>query len=178
MSRLSKFPIGIPAGASVSVAADGTVSVKGKLGELSLAGNDNVSVSVEGQQVQVRRTRNTKHARSVEGTVVRRITNMTTGVTEGCSRSLELHGTGFRANLKGKTIDLAIGFSHPVSYDLPDGVTAEIPSQTQIVIKGVDKVLVGQVAANIRKKRPPECYKGKGIRYVGEQIVMKETKKK
>lgn len=178
MSRLSRFPLSVPDGASVQVAADGTVSVKGKLGELSMPGDGNVEVKVDGQQVTVRRTRDTKHARSLEGTYVRRIGNMAAGVSEGCSKSLELHGTGYRASLKGRSIDLELGYSHPVSYALPDGVDAEIPSQTQIVIKGIDKALVGQVAAEIRKTRPPEPYKGKGARYVGEQIIMKETKKK
>lgn len=178
MSRLSRYPVGIPAGAAASVAADGTVTVKGGKGELSLGGNDNVEVTVDGDKVRVRRTRNTKHARCVEGTYVRRIASMATGVSEGFSRRLELHGTGFRAALKGRTLDLAVGYSHPVSYELPDGVDAETPSATEVVVSGIDDVLVGQVAADIRRKRPPECYKGKGIRYAGERIVMKETKKK
>ena len=178
MSKLSKFPLVIPDGANVAVGADGTVKVKGSLGELLMAGDDNVKVEVDGQKVQVSRNRNTKHAKSLEGTFARRIGNMATGVTQGFKRVLELHGTGFRATVKGNVLDMALGYSHPVSYELPDGVSAETPAQNQIVLSGIDKTKVGQAAAEIRMKRPPECYKGKGIRYEGEQIIMKETKKK
>ncbi len=178
MSRLARTPISAAAGTTVAVAADGSVTVKGALGELRLAGNHNVKVEVDGDKVAVRRTRDTKHARSLEGTYVRRLVNMLVGVTEGFTRTIELHGTGYRAALQGSRLELELGYSHPVSYELPGGVAAETPAPNQIVLRGIDKVQVGQVAADIRGKRPPEPYKGKGARYAGERIITKVTKKK
>ena len=178
MSRLARYPIPISSGVNVSVGGDGSVSVKGKLGEISLAGNDNIEVKVDNDEIQVKKVRNTQFARSLEGTFVRRITNMIEGVTEGCSKNLELHGTGYRANIQGNKVNLELGFSHPIAYELPEGITAEAPAQNRLIIKGIDKIRVGQVAADIRKLRPPEPYKGKGVRYAGEHINMKETKKK
>lgn len=178
MSRLARYPLPITAGTEVSIATDGGVTIKGKLGSLDLAGNHNVAVSQDNDTLVVKRTRDTKHARSLEGTYVRLLQNMMTGVSVGVEKQLELHGTGYRANVQGNSINLELGYSHPVIYQLPDGITAETPSQTNIVIRGIDKQVVGQVAAEIRAKRPPEPYKGKGVRYVGEQIITKETKKK
>lgn len=178
MPRLARVPLPVPAGAEIAVDAAGTITVKGKLGELSLGGDPNLAVSVEGAHVTVKRKRDTHHAFSLEGTYVRRIANMLKGVSEGCRRELELHGTGYRASLSGSTLKLELGYSHPISYELPAEVSAELPAPTRIVIVGIDKVKVGQVAADIRKFRPPEPYKGKGARYLGEHIAMKETKKK
>ena len=168
----------MPAGTEVSLAVDGAITVKGKLGELTLAGDHNLDMSVDGSRVSIKRKRDNNHARSIEGTFVRRIESMITGVSEGCSRSLELHGTGFRATLNGRKLDLELGFSHPVVYELPEDIKAELPAPNRIVISGFDKVKVGQVASDIRRFRPPEPYKGKGARYAGEHIVRKETKKK
>ena len=178
MSRLSRRPLDIPAGVTVAVAVDGSVAVKGQLGELALRGNHNVQVAVDSSKVTVKRVRETKFARSLEGTFVRLIRNMLIGVSEGCQRSLELQGTGYRASVSGNTVGMELGFSHAISYRLPDGITAETPAQNRIVIKGIDNMLVGQVAADLRAYRPPEPYKGKGVRISGEHIVTKEAKKK
>ncbi len=178
MSRLSRRPIDIPPGVTVSVASNGSVDVKGKLGELSLHGNHNVQVTVDGAKLTVKRLRNTKFARSLEGTYVRRIINMLTGVSAGWQRSLELQGTGYRATTSGNAVGMELGFSHPISYQLPKGVKVETPAPNRIVVSGIDNVLIGQVAADLRSFRPPEPYKGKGVRLVGEQIITKEAKKK
>lgn len=178
VSRLARIPLPVADGIDVTIAADGSVTVKGKLGELSLPGDHNVSVRQENGHLLVKRNRDTKHARSLEGTFVRLLGNMLTGVTEGVTRTLELHGTGYRANVQGRSIKLELGYSHPVAYSLPDGVEAETPAQNRIVLKGIDKQVVGQAAAEIRAKRPPEPYKGKGVRYANESIITKETKKK
>lgn len=178
MSRLARTPLPVAAGIDVAIAGDGSVTIKGKLGSLLLPGNHNVTVSQEDGALRVKRNRETKHARSLEGTYVRRLSNMLRGVTDGITRTLELHGTGYRANVQGRTVNLELGYSHPVNYALPEGVDAETPAQNRIVIKGIDIQAVGQVAADIRAKRPPEPYKGKGVRYEGEEIITKETKKK
>ena len=177
MSRLAKMPIPIPAGAEVAV-VDGAITVKGKLGELRLGGNENLEVAVADGAVSIKRVRDTRFARSLEGTYARRLGGMLEGVTAGCTRALELVGTGYRASVEGNAIKLELGFSHPVRYECPPGVAAETPAPNRIVLRGADKAQVGQAAADIRKFRPPEPYKGKGVRYEGEHVNRKETKKK
>ena len=178
MSRLSRIPLPVTSGVEVTMAGDGAVTLKGKLGSLTLQPNHNVSVSHEDGKLVVKRNRESIHARCLEGTYVRHLQNMMRGVSEGVSKTLELVGTGYRAKVNGRTINLELGFSHPVNYELPEGVEAETPAQNRIVLKGIDVQVVGQSAAEIRAKRPPEPYKGKGVRYENEQIITKETKKK
>ncbi|MBF2735585.1 MAG: 50S ribosomal protein L6 [Betaproteobacteria bacterium AqS2] len=177
MSRLAKTPIPLPAGTTATVAG-GAITVKGKLGELRMAVNENIEVTADDKQILVKKVRDTRFARSLEGTFARRLGGMVAGVTEGCERTLELVGTGYRASVEGGAVKLELGFSHPVSYECPAGVAAETPAQNRIVLRGIDKAKVGQAAADLRRFRPPEPYKGKGVRYEGEHINMKETKKK
>ena len=177
MSRVGKKPVELPKG--VEVTATGTaVKVKGPKGELSLALNSQVEVTVVGGKAQVATRSAARTARVVSGTTRAILANMVTGVTRGFERKLELVGIGYRAQAQGKRLNLTLGFSHPVSYAVPDGITVETPSQTEIVVKGIDRQKVGQVAAEIRHYRSPEPYKGKGVRYSGEQVVLKEAKKK
>jgi large subunit ribosomal protein L6 len=176
MSRVAKNPIKIPAG--VQIAVDGSVvSVKGAKSSLQFPLPKGVSLSVaNGEAVLAGESIKTQPALS--GTVRAIVNNMVTGVTQGFERRLQLVGVGYRAQAQGKIINLAVGLSHPVNYPIPEGITVETPSQTEVVIKGADKRLVGQVAADLRSYRPPEPYKGKGVRYLGEKVVMKEAKKK
>lgn len=175
MSRVAKSPVVVPAG--VEVKLDGsTFSVKGGKGSLSLSVHDKVAVKVEDGQV----TFDAKDAQSWAhaGTARALINNMVHGVTKGFERKLELIGVGYRAKAAGKTLNLTLGFSHPIDYELPEGVTAETPTQTEILLRSADKQLLGQAAAEIRAFRPPEPYKGKGIRYSNEHVLRKEAKKK
>ena len=177
MSRIGRLPIAIPTG--VDVAIDGRqVHVKGPKGELSLE----VSAPIEVQQndgvITVTRPSDEGEIRALHGLSRSLIANMVKGVTEGYEKRLTLVGVGFRAQAAGDKINLSLGFSHPVVHAMPKGVKVETPQQTEIIVKGIDKQQVGQVAAEIRAYRPPEPYKGKGIRYVGEQVKIKETKKK
>jgi large subunit ribosomal protein L6 len=176
MSRVAKQVIDIPTGVTVTVAAD-AVTVKGAKGTLSLPVSAGVSVVQENKQLQVSYA-DEGAARTRAGSTRAHLANMVLGVTRGYDRKLELVGVGFRAAVTGKALNLTLGFSHPVSYTIPEGITVETPSPTEILIKGADRQRVGQTAAEIRGIRPPEPYKGKGVRYSDEVISLKEGKKK
>ena len=177
MSRVAKNPVSLPSGVEVKV--DGRkVSVKGSKGNLEHEVHELVDVLVEAGVATVKPVEESQKAWALAGTTRALVKNMVTGVSEGYERKLLLNGVGYRAQAQGKTLNLTLGFSHPVAYQLPEGVTIETPTQTEIVIKGIDKQLVGQVAANVRAFRPPEPYKGKGVRYADEQVRRKEAKKK
>ncbi len=167
----------VPAGVEVKLQGQ-QVSVKGGKGKLDFQVHDAVLVEQDGKVLNLSPRNGGKLASAMTGTMRVLINNMVTGVSEGFEKKLELNGVGYRARVSGNTVNLTLGFSHPVDYELPAGVTAETPSQTEIVVKGIDKQLVGQVAAEIRGFRPPEPYKGKGVRYSGEYVRRKETKKK
>ncbi|MCS4534403.1 50S ribosomal protein L6 [Neisseria montereyensis] len=177
MSRVAKNPVTVPAGVDVKFGTD-VITVKGKNGELSLPMTDNVSVELKDGQLMFAATNNSKHANAMSGTVRALINNMIKGVSEGFEKKLQLIGVGYRAQAQGKTLNLSLGFSHPIVYEMPEGVSVQTPSQTEIVLTGPDKQVIGQVAAEIRSYRSPEPYKGKGVRYAGEVVVMKEAKKK
>lgn len=177
MSRVAKSPIAVPAGVEIKQSGQ-TLSVKGAKGELQLALNPLVKVGVDGSVAKVEPATETQQAWAMAGTYRALLSNMVHGVSKGFERKLELVGVGYRAQAKGSVISLALGFSHPVEYALPAGVTAETPSQTEIVLRSADKQLLGQVAANVRAFRPPEPYKGKGVRYSDETVLRKEAKKK
>ncbi len=179
MSRIAKLPVKLPQGVNATVAAD-TVTVKGAKGALTLTVANGITVAQKEQHllVAVDEGKATTDRVAAAGALRANLANMVTGVTRGFERKLELVGVGYRAAVQGKSLNLTLGFSHPVSYAVPDGISIETPSQTEILIKGVDRQKVGQVAAEIRGYRPPEPYKGKGVRYAGEKIVMKEGKKK
>lgn len=175
MSRIANKPVQIPSGVEVKV--DGqNVSVKGSNGQLSLQVHPSVSVMQEDGTLSVKNS--DQQSVAMAGTMRSLINNLVEGVSKGFKRKLELVGVGYRAQAKGKTLNLSLGFSHPVDYAVPEGVTIETPSQTEIVVKGADKQKVGQVAAEIRSYRPPEPYKGKGVKYADERIIRKEAKKK
>jgi large subunit ribosomal protein L6 len=175
MSRVAKRPVDLPQGVTATVAAN-TVKVKGAKGELSLAVANGVTVEQKDKTLVCAYA--TDASRMTAGATRAHIANMVTGVSKGYERKLELVGVGYRAAVQGKVLGLTLGFSHAVNFPIPDGISMETPSQTEIIIKGIDRQKVGQVAAKIRGIRPPEPYKGKGVRYSGEQIVMKEGKKK
>ncbi|MGY0219871.1 50S ribosomal protein L6 [Endozoicomonadaceae bacterium StTr2] len=177
MSRVAKAPVEIPAGVEVKLNGQ-SLSVKGSKGLLELNVHQNVEVAQEENALTFAPRDGGKQSRALAGTTRALVNNMVTGVTKGFEKKLQLIGVGYRAQAKGKSVNLTLGFSHPVDYALPEGVTAETPSQTEILIKGVDKQLVGQVAAEIREFRRPEPYKGKGIRYADEYVRRKEAKKK
>jgi large subunit ribosomal protein L6 len=179
MSRIAKLPVKLPQGVAATVAA-GAVTVKGAKGALTLPLADGISVQQKDQvlQVTVAEGRSTVEKVAAAGATRANLANMVAGVTRGFERKLELVGVGYRAAVQGKSLNLTLGFSHPVSYPVPEGITIETPSQTEIVIKGMDRQKVGQVAAEIRGYRSPEPYKGKGVRFAGEKIVLKEGKKK
>lgn len=177
MSRIANNPVAIPKGVEVKVNA-GMVSVKGPKGELSQALHPTVDIQ-QGDDVLTFAAKNTsKEAKALSGTMRALISNLVTGVSDGFERKLTIIGVGYRAAVQGKNLSLTLGFSHPVNYPIPDGITIECPSQTEIVVKGTDKQVVGQVASEIRAYRPPEPYKGKGVRYADEHVVRKEAKKK
>jgi large subunit ribosomal protein L6 len=177
MSRIAKYPVALPKGVDVNVAS-GQISVKGPLGTIARAADPNVEVKKDGESLTFRALGNSNHANAMSGTMRALVANMVTGVTRGFEKKLSLVGVGFRAQAQGDKLNLTLGFSHPVVHQMPKGVKVVTPTQTEIVISGVDKQLVGQVAAEVRGHRPPEPYKGKGVRYVDEVIVLKETKKK
>jgi large subunit ribosomal protein L6 len=152
--------------------------VKGPLGSIARASDPNVEVKKEGEQIVFKALGNSNHANAMSGTMRALVANMVTGVTKGFEKRLALVGVGYRAQAQGDKLNLSVGFSHPVVHQMPKGIKVATPTQTEIVISGVDKQLVGQVAAEIRDTKPPEPYKGKGVRYAAEQIVLKETKKK
>ena len=176
MSRIGKNPIILPAGVEVSVG--GQITVKGPLGSLKTIAHPSVKVSVEGQNVQVSKIDGAVDADAMWGTMRANLNNMVNGVSKGFERKLQLVGVGYRAQAQGDVLNLSLGFSHPVAHKMPAGVKVECPTQTEILIKGADKQQVGQVAAEVRAYRKPEPYKGKGVRYSDEVVVIKETKKK
>ena len=177
MSRVAKAPVAIPAGVEVKL-ADDKISIKGKQGQLDLDVHASVAISQEENELKFAPKSSDKAANALAGTFRALVNNMVKGVSEGFEKKLILQGVGYRAKASGKTLNLSLGFSHPVDYELPEGVKAETPSQTEVVIKGIDKQKVGQVAAEIRGYRPPEPYKGKGVRYADENVRRKEAKKK
>lgn len=177
MSRVAKNPVSIPTGVEVSFGVD-VLNIKGHKGELSLPLNKSVKISFDDNLLTFDVIDESKHSLAMSGTIRALVANMVKGVTEGFEKKLQLIGVGYRAQAQGKTLNLSLGFSHPVNYEMPVGVTVQTPSQTEIVLFGADKQMVGQVAAEIRAFRPPEPYKGKGVRYSDEAVVMKEAKKK
>ena len=177
MSRVAKAPVAIPAGVEVKLAAD-KISVKGKQGQLELDVHSAVEIKQEENVLTFAPKAADKQSNALAGTFRALVNNMVTGVSVGFEKKLVLQGVGYRAKASGNTLNLSLGFSHPVDYELPEGVKAETPSQTEVVIKGIDKQKVGQVAAEIRGYRPPEPYKGKGVRYADENVRRKEAKKK
>ena len=177
MSRIAKEPVEIPKGVEFSQSGT-TVILKGSKGSLSMDLNSEIELVQEENKLQVKARSGSRFAVAISGTTRALLANMVHGVTEGYEKKLELVGVGYRAQAQGSKLNLTLGFSHPVVYTVPEGVSVETPSQTEVVIKGIDKQKVGQVAAEIRHFRPPEPYKGKGVRYAGERVVMKEAKKK
>jgi large subunit ribosomal protein L6 len=177
MSRIAKVPVELPKG--VEFQQSGTVvTIKGGKGSLSMELNSEVQLGQDEGMLQVSPRSGSKFSIAMSGTTRALLANMVTGVNEGFERKLELVGVGYRAQAQGNKLNLTLGFSHPVVYDVPEGISVETPSQTEVVIKGTDKQKVGQVAAEIRHFRPPEPYKGKGVRYANERVVLKEAKKK
>ena len=177
MSRVGKMPIAVPQGVDVSV-KDAAISVKGSLGTLVRPVNALVTVKNEGGKLMFAPANDSVEADAMSGTMRALVANMVNGVSKGFEKKLTLVGVGFRAAAQGSKLNLQIGFSHPVSKDMPAGIKVECPTQTEIVIKGSDRQVVGQIAAEVRAIRPPEPYKGKGIRYADEKVSLKETKKK
>ena len=177
MSRVGKMPITVPKGVDVSVSAE-QISVKGSLGTLVRAPHPLVAVKNDAGKLTSAPANDSVEADAMSGTMRALVANMVNGVSKGFEKRLSLVGVGYRAAAQGSKLNLQIGFSHPVAKDMPAGVKVECPTQTEIVIKGSDRQVVGQIAAEIRAIRPPEPYKGKGIRYVGEKVTIKETKKK
>ena len=177
MSRVGKSPVLLPEKVEVTISAD-LISVKGPLGTLSQAITSNVKVEKIDNQLEIKLNEDTRQANAISGTLRALIANMVQGVSKGFERKLTLVGVGYRAQAQGDKLNLTLGFSHPVVHQVPVGVKVETPTQTEIIIKGADKQQVGQVAADVRNYRPPEPYKGKGVRYADERSVLKETKKK
>ncbi|PXF63493.1 50S ribosomal protein L6 [Kangiella spongicola] len=176
MSRVAKAAVSIPSGVEINI-KDGVISVKGAKGQLEQNLHNDVEIKVEDGEVTFAPKAEVK-SWAMAGTYRALVNNMVTGVSDGFEKKLKLVGVGYRAQVQGKKLNLSLGFSHPVEFEIPEGVTIEAPSQTDLVVKGANKQVVGQVAANIRAYRPPEPYKGKGVRYVDEYIVRKEAKKK
>ena len=179
MSRIANLPVDLPKGVNATLTAD-AVTIKGARGALTMRLERGITVAQKEQQlvVGVAESKDAATRIATAGATRANIANMVTGVTKGFERKLELVGVGYRAAVQGKNLNLTLGFSHPITFPVPEGVSIETPSQTEIIIKGVSRQQVGQVAAVIRGYRPPEPYKGKGVRYAGERIVMKEGKKK
>ena len=177
MSRVGKSPVMLPEKVEVTIGVD-QISVKGPLGTLSQAITSNVKVEKIDNRLEIKLNEDTRQANAISGTLRALIANMVQGVSKGFERKLMLVGVGYRAQAQGDKLNLTLGFSHPVVHQLPAGVKVETPTPTDIIIKGADKQKVGQVAADVRNYRPPEPYKGKGVRYAEERIVLKETKKK
>jgi large subunit ribosomal protein L6 len=177
MSRIGKKPVPVPSGVTANIEGQ-TIKMKGPKGALSLVVHDDVTVKLEGSNIQIDPRSETKRARSMWGTYRTLVANLVTGVTKGFERKLEITGVGYRAAVQGKNLQLALGYSHDVAYAIPEGITIVTPKPTEILITGIDRQKVGQVAAEIREFRPPEPYKGKGVKYSGEYIFRKEGKKK
>jgi large subunit ribosomal protein L6 len=176
MSRIGKQPIAIPDGVEVEV-NPGMVKVKGPKGELTQAVSREMKVAVDNGTLTVERPTDRGEHRALHGLTRSLIANMVEGVTEGYERRLEIQGVGYRAQLKGKALEMSLGFSHPVTVPAPEGIEFEVPQPTEVVVRGIDKQLVGEIAARIRKNRPPEPYKGKGVRYAGEHVSRKVGKR-
>ena len=177
MSRVAKAPVELPQGVEFNLAGT-TATVKGSKGSVSMELNSEVEVKQEDNTLSVSPRSGSRFATAIAGTTRALLANMVQGVNEGFEKKLELVGVGYRAAAQGAKLNLTLGFSHPVEYTVPEGITVETPSQTEVVVKGTDKQKVGQVAAEIRRYRPPEPYKGKGVRYSDERVVIKEAKKK
>ncbi|WP_420347532.1 50S ribosomal protein L6 [Pelagibius sp.] len=177
MSRVGKNPVEVPSGVEVAITG-GLVSAKGKLGTLDFEATDDVVISQEDGKIWVKPANDGKRARAMWGTVRSRIQNMVIGVSEGFTRNLEINGVGYRAAVQGQSLNLQLGFSHDVAYPIPEGITIKCEKPTSIAVSGADKQKVGQVASEIRSYRPPEPYKGKGVKYAEEVILRKEGKKK
>ena len=177
MSRVGKMPVSIPSGVDVVVKED-QISVKGAGGNLSLTQNQLVTVKSEGGKLSFVPVNDSREANAMSGTMRQLVNNMVVGVSKGFEKKLTLIGVGYKAQAQGAKPNLAVGYSHPVNVDMPEGITVATPTPTEVVVKGADRQRVGQIAAEIRAIRPPEPYKGKGIRYADEKITIKETKKK
>ena len=176
MSRIGRKPIPVPAGVTVSIEPE-IVRVNGPRGELSERIHRDITVAQEGEELVVTRPTDRGEHRALHGLTRSLVANMVEGVTSGYQKTLEIQGVGYRATLKGRDLEMALGYSHPVPIKAPEGIEFEVPQPTRVVVKGISKQLVGEVAANIRKKRPPEPYKGKGIRYEGEYVARKVGKR-
>jgi len=177
MSRIAKKPVELVSGVEVNISGQ-TITAKGKQGTLSLDLHDTVSVKQEDNVLKFSPNDDSKGSMAMAGTMRSLVNNMIVGVIEGYTKQLQLVGVGYRAQMQGNVLDLSLGFSHPVKYAIPEGITIETPSQTEINVKGADKQKVGQVCAEIRAYRPPEPYKGKGVRYSDERVIRKDAKKK
>ena len=177
MSRIGKLPVTVPAGVEVAV-KDNQISVKGALGALSLTQNPLVSIENSAGSLSFKPVDESREANAMSGTMRQLVNNMDTGVSKGFEKKLTLIGVGYKAQAQGTKLNLNVGYSHPVEIEMPAGIKAETPTPTEIVIKGADRQRVGQIASEVRAVRPPEPYKGKGIRYADEKVVIKETKKK
>jgi len=177
MSRVAKYPVALPKGVEVTLGGS-EISVKGPLGTLKQAMLPAVTIEKDGDSLQVRAVEGRPEAGAMSGTMRALVANMVNGVTKGFEKKLSLVGVGYKAQAQGSKLNLSLGFSHPIVHDMPNGIKVETPTQTEIVIKGIDRQLVGQVAAEVRAYRSPEPYKGKGVRYADEVVVIKETKKK
>ena len=177
MSRIAKNPVSLPGGIEVTI-SDTTIAAKGPNGELSMNKHPLVTVNQEDGVLKIAANDDSTAAIAMSGTTRALLSNLVTGVSKGFEKKLTIIGVGYRAQVQGKKLNLSLGFSHPVVYAIPDGITIEAPSQTELVVKGADKQKVGQVAAEIRHYRPPEPYKGKGVRYSDEYVVRKQAKKK
>lgn len=177
MSRVANSPVELPSGVEVKL-SDNEIEIKGGKGSLVLARNSVVDINQDGSKLTFSAKNSTKFSRAMSGTTRALVNNMVHGVSKGFQKKLQLIGVGYRAQAQGKSLNLTLGFSHPVVYDLPEGVKAELPTQTEIVLTSADKQKLGQVAAEIRAFRPPEPYKGKGVRYADENVRRKEAKKK
>ena len=177
MSRIAKMGVSLPTGVDVQL-KDNLITVKGSGGELKLAPNPLVKITADNGKLSFVPVDESREANAMSGTMRQMVNNMVVGVSKGFEKKLTLVGVGFRAQAQGNKLNLAIGFSHPVNFEMPAGISVATPSPTEIIIKGADRQSVGQVAAKVREVRPPEPYKGKGIRYADERVVIKETKKK
>ncbi|MEY3981501.1 MAG: large subunit ribosomal protein [Pseudomonadota bacterium] len=177
MSRIAKYPVALPSGTEATI-TNAAITVKGPLGSLTQTLKGDVAIKLENNELTFAAADSSRHAKAMSGTIRAIVANMVQGVSKGFERKLSLVGVGYRAQAQGDALNLSLGFSHPVVHKMPKGVKVETPSQTEIVIKGIDRQQVGQVAAEVRAYRPPEPYKGKGVRYVDEVVTIKETKKK
>ena len=177
MSRIANNPVSVPKGVEITLSGQ-EINVKGSMGNLSMILHELVGITHEEDQLQLKAVEDSKKSVALSGTFRSLVSNMVTGVSNGFQKELQLQGVGYRAQAQGNKLNLSLGFSHPVVYEAPAGIDIETPTQTQVIVKGIDKQLVGQVSADIRAFRPPEPYKGKGVRYVDEFVRRKEAKKK